>query len=475
MKTTLTLLAALLLAPRAGAITVESTAGNLLSLLSDNQVVTLTVTGSVNAADLDFIANSLTALRSLDLSGATVVPYAGQRLASGRTSSPAATLPEYSLAGLAATELTLPASLRVIAPAALAGSAITSIVIPAGVDSIGAAAFNGCHSLASVTLPEGLRVIEPLTFKGCDALEAITLPATVTAIDSCAFVSCPALATVTWPRSLVTIGSGAFKGSAITSLDLSTLGSLRSLGSYAFAHCEALTNAVLPEGATTLGDGLFFDCTSLASVILPEGIESIAPYLLKGTALTSVDGVLNPDVKRIGRYALHGTSGVVELTLPAGLTAIDDHAMASMTSLSEVDASALPEPPALGEDVFLNTDAPQVTLYATDDTAPLFQAAPQWQEFDIQVKQNTEVGSVTSPDLEHMGICSDGNTLSVSATRDIALVELFDVNGRLRARVAPGAAATEATVDVSALDHAAIYILRVTFAGDTTATARIKL
>ncbi|MDE7120368.1 MAG: hypothetical protein K2O10_07140, partial [Muribaculaceae bacterium] len=58
---------------------------------------TLAVTGAVNAADLEFVRYEMPALKSLDLSGATIASYSGAKLANGRFDSPAYTFPECAL------------------------------------------------------------------------------------------------------------------------------------------------------------------------------------------------------------------------------------------------------------------------------------------------------------------------------------------------------------------------------------------
>ena len=100
----------------ASALTVTGEAGELSGRVTDRNVTQLAVDGPVSDADLRFIVDSLPALQSLDLSAATL---------EGNT------LPAFSLMGLRASHLTLPATLAAIGDAALASSAITAIELPA--------------------------------------------------------------------------------------------------------------------------------------------------------------------------------------------------------------------------------------------------------------------------------------------------------------------------------------------------------
>ena len=137
----------------AAAVTVDNVAGTLCTLLPDTSVTELTVTGTIDAADFEYITHTLTSLRTLDLSHATVVRYADRPLLTGMTLSEADVLPDNALFGSTVTDLQLPLSLRAIGDHAFASSAITSITIPASVTSIGTGAFAGCNRLTELTLP----------------------------------------------------------------------------------------------------------------------------------------------------------------------------------------------------------------------------------------------------------------------------------------------------------------------------------
>ena len=57
----------------ASAINVTSTPGNLASIVAENiDETTLVISGEINAADIEFIANKMTSLTTLDLSEASM-------------------------------------------------------------------------------------------------------------------------------------------------------------------------------------------------------------------------------------------------------------------------------------------------------------------------------------------------------------------------------------------------------------------
>lgn len=361
--------------------------GQLHTLIADNpaDVTTLTVTGTIDAADLGYISSSLTSLTTLHLADATIAPYTGAPLPySGRTSSPAHILPEYSLAGTPLTTLTLPRTLRALADAALAATPLTAIDIPTGVDSLGAALFDGCRHLATVTLPTSLTHIPPLAFKGCTALTTITLPAGVTTISAQAFSGCTSLASVTMPRALRTIGPDAFiHCTSLTDIDLTPCTHLTHISHWAFAHCTALATVRLPDTLTTLGSGVLFGCTSLTTI-----------------------------------------------TLPADLADLGTCAMAHLTSLTDIDATALTDIPELGTAVFHTTAGPHATLIAPDGLAPAFRATPQWQEFNIiaaSIAGNTI--TLDPADTRTVRLHLDGNTLHIHSQAPLAAIHLHTLLG----------------------------------------------
>ena len=116
------------------ALSVSSTAGDLRAQVGDKaaEVTDLVVTGAVDAADLQFVNHQMPALRSLDLSGAVIASYSGERLMSGRSTSEAGVVPDYAFIDSRMTSIVLPASVKEIGEGAFAASDITAINIPRG-------------------------------------------------------------------------------------------------------------------------------------------------------------------------------------------------------------------------------------------------------------------------------------------------------------------------------------------------------
>ena len=50
---------------------------------------------------------------------------------------------------------------------------------------------------------------------------------------------------------------------------------VKSIGSYAFYGCSALTSLSIPNGVTSIGPSAFYGCSGLTSVTIPNGVTSI--------------------------------------------------------------------------------------------------------------------------------------------------------------------------------------------------------
>ena len=143
-------------------------------------------------------------------------------------------------------------------------------------------------------------VIGNMAFYNKKKIVYVKLPDTVTKIDEMAFYDCTALDEVVWPASLKTIGSKAFYHCAFTSLTLPS--ELETIGSNAFIVCPSLTSVFIPLSVTSIGKNAFERCSALQTVEFEEG----------RTTMTSLSS------------ACFQESGLKEITLPEGITFVDD-------------------------------------------------------------------------------------------------------------------------------------------------------
>nr|ACM91078.1 surface antigen BspA [uncultured bacterium 34R1] len=315
-------------------VEVETTAGGLLSKVTDLNITSLTVTGSLDARDFMFISRKLDKLTTVDLSAATIVEYDGVRepLVNGQILFPANEIPQLSFFG----------------------KKLTSVVLPSSLKSIGMAAFSGCRDLKSITFPSKLTTIGSYAFNG-SGLENLTVPSSVTLIGKGAFSRCEQL-TKLISRAAV-IDNYAFLG--CTKLeDVTIEGALQQVGISAFNGCQALTTIAFRNATKVQLIG--------AEAFVLSGLQTFD--MKKMAALTE-----------IGDYAFLNLKDIESLTIPANVSFIGTRAMMGMTGLTKIYAK--PEtPPALGEAVWEGVDQKSVELLVNVDD---YRSAEQWKEFLI--------------------------------------------------------------------------------------------
>lgn len=114
----------------------------------------------------------------------------------------------------------------------------------------------------------------------------ITFPSYFTSVEfgSCidtigenAFINGLDITSVTIPSNIETIGEGAFKdvGNSVTSFTVTLNEGLITIGDFAFAGCDNLTEIQIPNSVTTIGDGAFEACEGLTRVVIGSGVTFI--------------------------------------------------------------------------------------------------------------------------------------------------------------------------------------------------------
>lgn len=473
---------------QASGLTVDSSAGQLKSLIANPENVTdLAVTGTVNAEDLDFIDKTLTSLRSLDLSQATIAEYRGKRLR-GFSVHPAGKIPAGIFTGSDLKSITLPAHGNIeIGDIAFAGSALENITL-GNITAMGTAAFSNCKNLKTLTI--NAPALGTSAFADCTALETVNvacdlaLPAhafyrctalskvngseKISSIGASAFALCTALKQFSFGNGLTSIGNEAFIASGLESVNLNGCPSLESIGDWAFAHDLSLRSAFLGK-APSLGRGLFFECPSLSEFTFSETATELPDYALaKNTSINS-DAIFYPEVTYIGRHALSGLSHVVNLTLPDELAYIGDNAMEGMTSLKTITVPGVTVP-ELGEEVWKGVNQSQVDVMVNRDYADQFRNTPQWKEFNI-VGTDGIVSAVEDVDSAVLRARFNGDILQVEYTGiNVEYFTLYELDGTAAAVVAP--TSESVSIDTSDMDSH-IFILTAHIAGGRATSIKI--
>lgn len=480
----------------AAAKSVEVEPGGLQAAVGEDASTetSLTVTGSLNVSDFDFL-REMTALQSLDLSGATVAAYQGEATATGQTASGANVLPYCALMSGNFTTLKLPAGITEIADGALGGcraatveipSTVTtiavgafssmpnleSVIIPAGVTTFGERMFKDCPKLKTVVFQGTLAELPAATFYNCKSLESVQLPALLTTIGENAFEGCGSLKELNFPATLTVVGDGAFMGSGLEAPDLSGCAGLKELGDWAFADCAGLQEITLPSSVTSLGKGVFFKSTLGGDIagIVPESATKLPDFSFYGSGVDPSNlGELPLD--SIGAYAMSGLSAE-KMQLPATLKSLDGNAM-ERTHFDELDVVNDVDIPELGESVWSEVDQANTVLRVPDKLFDRYSQLPQWKEFNVQKNGDSLAGNIYDDGLavSRLRAAFDGELLRLHADTGLRAAQLYDVSGRCFT-IVQTTASQSLTIDTAPY-ATSVFIVRVLLSDDTVEILKV--
>lgn len=220
--------------------------------------------------------------------------------------------------------------------AAFRNSNIASVVIPDSVTTIENYAFYRTSHLKEVTFGSGVTVVGDFAFQEC-GVSKLVLPTTMTTLGMDIFRDCKSLTELVIPYGVTTLGQSMFSGcTALESVEVPA--SVVNAERYIFSGCIALKEAVWNAAIDTLPQSLFYDCTSLSGVKIGHPITAIGSHALKGTAITTLQGLEN--VVTVGYGAFNGCTSLTHLELMADAESIllDGEAFRDCTRLRYVEA-----------------------------------------------------------------------------------------------------------------------------------------
>ena len=248
---------------------------------------------------------------------------------------------------------------------------LTSITIPDNVTSIGNTAFYYCRSLTSITIPDSVISIGNEAFYGCDNLVSVIIGDGVTTIGTSAFEGCDSLTDITIGDSLTTIGERAFVGpNNLTSVlvdsnnqyysndengilfnkDKTTLvyytgdntrtiytipDSVTTIGEWAFALCDNITNVTIPDSVTTIGLRGFYLCKGLTDVTIPDSVTVIGEWAFaQCKGITSI--AIPSKVTTIETHTFYECENLTTATISYGVTSIGGMAFGNCRNLTSI-------------------------------------------------------------------------------------------------------------------------------------------
>ncbi len=177
-------------------------------------------------------------------------------------------------------------------------------------------------------------------------------------------------------------GSGNHKGME----DITTIvigDGITNIPDYAFAMYENCTSVSLPSTLTIIGNSALEEC-GFTSITLPEGLETIGDYALLGSKFSSI--TLPSTLTTIGGSAFNDCESLTSITIPANVTSIGSWAFYDCIALETVTMLRA-TPPTLGENAFLDENAPAVILpsltaiYVPAASVEDYLAADGWKDY----------------------------------------------------------------------------------------------
>lgn len=324
-----------------------TTAGTLPELIGDankSSIESLTVTGTLNGTDINYIremagrdkygdevkGNSLT---KLDISGADIVEGGDTYFYSYGTSNDV--VGDFMFAECyQLTSLMIPTSTVSLGWCAIGScTGLTEFTIPDNVTLIGESALEGSSNISSLTIGKNVTTIEGTAFNGCSSLVEVALPETLTSIGHYAFADCSSLTTINIPGSVEKISMFAFNAcSSLVNLTISE--GVKTIAENAFYECSSLAKVVLPESVTTIDEGAFQDCTSLEEIQLPSQLTVISEDML--SSCSSLRQITLPEaLVEIGPSAFLYDESLESILIPNSVETIGDNAFFGCVTMTE--------------------------------------------------------------------------------------------------------------------------------------------
>jgi len=207
------------------------------------------------------------------------------------------------------------------------------VIIPSSVRSINERAFEGCINLNNITISTSVTSIGKQAFSGCTGLIIVTIPNNVTSIGEGVFSGCTSLASITLP-----FVGGSLNGTTNTNFGFLFGASSSYYQNQNYSIPESLKTVVI-TGGSTISDGAFFNCANLTAITIPEGVTVIGERAFSGcTGLTSI--TIPTSVTTIGGNAFQGCANLTAFTIPANVTSIGNNMFSGCTSLIAITAAA---------------------------------------------------------------------------------------------------------------------------------------
>ncbi|MCR5736455.1 MAG: leucine-rich repeat domain-containing protein [Eubacterium sp.] len=220
------------------------------------------------------------------------------------------------------TTINLPSGLKTIEGLAFDScKKLDNITLPSGIEKIGNSAFSSCTSLRSIVIPDGINAstenagtdaskgIGTDVFFECEALTSVTLGAGMTAIPVGFLQDAKNLKTINIPEKIISIRENAFRGSGLTSLDISKNTGLTTISKSAFSGCSALRTISLPISLEKIESNAFANCGSIESLLFLKDLINLKTIEDSAFLNIKISKLILPgNLQTLGKGAFYGSS-----------------------------------------------------------------------------------------------------------------------------------------------------------------------
>ncbi len=343
-------------------------------------VMSLTVTGSINGTDIDYLHSSLHNLRVLELAAARIGGGGDSYHQWSVESNGDASIvtwygpwnTENDVVGYAMffnmptlESITLPSGTKKIGEWALAQNEngrfnLAYIGLPDGVTEIGKQAFRAT-AITEVTVPAAITRLEESTFYDCEKLVKAVLPDAITFIGPNCFSECRALQDVNIPAQVEMIDQYAFYNNNSRTTPIVLPATLKEIGHCAFRYNSKVRSITFNDGLEIIHGSAFSNCNSVESIQLPESIVT-----LENNAFEGCDSITEfrfpQNIKEVPSAILYHCDKLQKVVLAEGTTVLGSDAFSTCPQLTDINISTMNTLTATGNYVFYNTGFTTMTL-----------------------------------------------------------------------------------------------------------------
>ena len=257
----------------------------------------------------------------------------------------------------------------------------------------------------------------------------------VTSIGDHAFHDSKDLISITIPPCVVRIGNVVFQNcNKLNSIQISDLEAWCNISfgtnfhvPHLFLNGEEVKELTIPQGVTSFSRA-FSCCQSLTSVTIPNGVTKIDDYaFLNCINLTMVS--IPKSVTAIGTKAFASCFNLSTITIPNSVTSIGDEAFINIdfsTVLSFIQNPFTFNPKS---SIFTKNTLYNATLYVPKGTINMYKATEGWNSFVFIEELDSDTGiEIITSENDIKDIYSLGGTKLQLKSKGVNIIKLKDGN-----------------------------------------------